>query len=133
YPSPAWWYGEDGDTTPDHPRAAYDLALARQALEANIPFLGICAGFQNMVAATGGLLYKNVKDALQTTVPHKDIRAEDYAHEVNVVPGSLLHRITNETSFMVNSRHAEGAAKLGPTAQLNATAPDGLIEALEIP
>jgi putative glutamine amidotransferase len=133
YPSPAWWYGEEGDHEPDHPRALYDLELARRSLDADIPFLGICAGFQNMAAATGGLIYRNVKEALQTTVPHRDMQAEDYAHEVNVVAGSLLHRITGQTRFMVNSRHAEGVAKLGPTAVVNATASDGLIEALEIP
>jgi putative glutamine amidotransferase len=50
---------------------------------------------------------------------------------VAVVPGSLLHRITGQDSFPVNSAHHQAVLTVGPQALASAHAPDGVIEAVE--
>jgi len=131
YPSPGWWYGDDkGDEA--HPRACYDVKLVRACLAKNIPLFGICAGFQTMVVATGGRLHWRVKDVLKTQVPHRSVAAEKYAHSVHVAAGSALEKMVGALAFEVNSHHNEGVAALGENMRAVATAPDGLVEAVEV-
>ena len=54
-------------------------------------------------------------------------------HEVQVKRGSLLFSITGLERFSVNSRHHQGIRTLGKCLRVNATAPDGLIEGIELP
>jgi putative glutamine amidotransferase len=60
------------------------------------------------------------------------------AHEIWIEKGSLLARITTDAleggdSCPVNSRHHQAVDKLGKGFVTTATAPDGVIEAIEDP
>ena len=56
----------------------------------------------------------------------------DYlAHDVEVAAGSRLAGVFGAGSLMVNSMHHQGIRQLGDGLLVTATAPDGLIEALE--
>ncbi|MCA3244221.1 MAG: gamma-glutamyl-gamma-aminobutyrate hydrolase family protein [Alphaproteobacteria bacterium] len=132
YPSPSRWYG-DGHGIPDeHPRTVLNEALIRDLLARNMPFLGICAGMQELVAATGGLLHWRVAESVPNPAPHRSIAPTETAHSVAITPGTLLHRLVGQTEIAVNSHHNEGVKTLGESVQVAATAPDGLIEAVEV-
>ena len=133
YPSPGRWYG-DGHGTPDeHPRSTQNEALIRKILQRKMPLLGICAGMQELVAATEGLLYWRVAESLPGALNHRGMAPTKTAHSVTIEPGTLLHRLTNVSSTEVNSHHSEGVKTLGQGLTACAKAPDGLIEAVEVP
>ena len=50
-----------------------------------------------------------------------------------MLPGSLLHRICGCAELAVNSAHHQAAEAPGPGARVNAVAPDGVIEGIEVP
>jgi putative glutamine amidotransferase len=131
YPSPGWWYGNPDVETP-HPRPDADVAFIRLALARDVPLLGICAGMQTLAVATGGRLHWNIKNCLGVK-GHRTVPLEQAAHPVAVAEGSLLHRLTGKTTLTVNSQHNEGVATVGEGARIVATAPDGVVEAVEVP
>lgn len=131
YPSPGWWYGHERDHD-HHPRPEADVALTQLALKRNVPLLGICAGMQTLAVATEGRLHWRLADTLQNS-GHRNTPLEEDAHAIHVEEGSLLYSLTGQTHLMVNSHHNEGVATVGTNARITATAPDGVIEAIEIP
>jgi len=132
YPSPSRWYADGHGIGDEHPRTVLNEALIRDLLARNMPFLGICAGMQELVAATGGLLHWRVAESVPNPAAHRSIPPTELAHAVQVVPGCTLHRLTGQDEFRVNSHHNEGVKTLGSALQVAATAPDGLIEAVEV-
>ena len=118
----------------DPERDAWTLPFIRAVLGRGMPLIAICRGAQEFNVALGGTLHQ----AVHETEPHADHRppadasAEvQYgpAHAVNTVPGSRLARITGATTFQVNSVHGQGMKRLAPGIVVEATAPDGLVEA----
>ncbi len=124
----------------DAERDAWTLPLVREALGAGVPLLAVCRGLQEANVALGGSLHQ----AVQEVPGHADHRdpadAEldvQYApsHEVRVAPGGRLEQVlgTAAPSFAVNSLHGQGIDRLASGARIEATAPDGLIEAFSMP
>ena len=130
YPSPAWWYGKQ-DTTEPHPRATADVAMIRRVLARTMPLLGICAGMQTLAVATGGHLHWNIKNALGVT-GHRETDPTHTAHGVDIRLNTVLENLVGKPSVQVNSHHNEGVASVGPGVVVSATAPDGVIEAIEV-
>jgi putative glutamine amidotransferase len=99
------------------------------------PFLGICRGFQVINVALGGSLYEDILDQHPAGLDHRRGKhARDYlAHAVAVAPGSRLAELLGDTHVQVNSMHHQGVRQLAPSLQATATAPDGIIEAFELP
>ena len=110
---------------PDPDRDRLESALLRDALERDLPVLAICRGLQLLNAVLGGTLRQHVDG-------HSHRKLRD-AHEIRITPGSRLERILGTSIYMVNSRHHQAAGKLAPGLLLAATAPDGVVEALEVP
>jgi putative glutamine amidotransferase len=50
-----------------------------------------------------------------------------------VTPGSLLHRVCGREALEVNSAHHQAAKSVGSGVVVNAVAPDGVIEGIELP
>ena len=106
-------------------RDATELAAARQALDADLPILGICRGFQLINVALGGTLAMDVKG-------HQATGDDVIEHRLAADPGTKLARATSAERLRVNSRHHQAvtADRLAPP--LRATVRhDGLIEAFE--
>jgi putative glutamine amidotransferase len=120
-------------------RDQYEIELARRALEANLPLLAICRGLQLLNVATGGTLIQDIPDLIRTPIRHKLVDPPDsIAHDIAVVPATLLasviqERITADGTCAVNSRHHQAPHAIGCGLVVSATAPDGIVEALEHP
>ncbi|WP_415758699.1 gamma-glutamyl-gamma-aminobutyrate hydrolase family protein [Pseudomonas sp. LT1P18] len=125
-------------TAHDSARDATTLPLIRAAVEAGIPVLGICRGFQEMNVAFGGSLHQKVHEA----GPFMDHREDDslplegqYApsHPVHIQSGGVLAGLGLASEIQVNSIHGQGVERLAPGLCVEALAPDGLIEAVSVP
>ena len=119
-------------------RDDYELELARRALDADLPLLAICRGIQVLNVARGGSLVQDIPDELGSTVNHTQRESPvTIAHEVWITEGTLLDRLMHERlegdSCHVNSRHHQAPKRLGKGLAVSATAPDGVIEAIEDP
>ncbi len=110
---------------PDRARDGLEVALLREALEYDVPVLAICRGLQLMNAALGGTLAQHIEG--------HSLRKVRNAHSVRIAPGSRLQSILGVDEYIVNSRHHQAADQIAPGLELTATAPDGVVEALELP
>jgi putative glutamine amidotransferase len=121
----------------DAERDGLTLRLIRAAVDAGIPLLGICRGFQEINVAYGGSLHQAVHET-EGLSDHTEAKNqsldEQYAqvHSVMAVAGGRLAEITGCTEFMVNSLHGQGIDRLAAGLVAEAYAPDGLIEAVTI-
>lgn len=131
----------DGEPHPevgaaDAERDRMELHLARWVVDRSVPFLGICRGLQVINVALGGSLYTHISGQLPDAVEHcyyPDWPRDHIAHTVQVVTGSRLHGILNLPNLEVNSLHHQGIRSLAPGLKASGLAPDGLIEAVELP
>lgn len=111
-------------------RDHFELALARRALERDMPVLGICRGMELLNVAQGGTLIQELPDA-QTHL-HTPGRFSD--HEVLLEPGSLAARAVGAERTSVRSHHHQGIGRLGDGVAVSGLAePGGVIEAIELP
>lgn len=121
-------YGETpGPQTeaPDPERDRLECKLLSQALERDLPVLGICRGLQLINVAFGGTLTQHIDG-------HKCPKQRE-VHAVQIAPRSRLASILGAGEYPVNSRHHQCAGRVGERLAVTALAPDGVVEALELP
>ena len=123
-------------------RDEFEIALVREARSRDLPILAICRGIQVLNVATGGTLVQDIPTQVTGALEHKQTvpphQPYDLAHEVWLEKDSLLaklmrERLSDADSVEVNSRHHQSVKTLAPGFQASATAPDGVIEAIEDP
>jgi len=115
-------------------RAESEIALARMALAADLPVLGICGGVQLMNVVLGGSLYQDIVSQITGSLDHRQkTAATEPAHGVSITPGTRLHAILKTDRLQVNSSHHQAAKTVAPDLVVNAKAEDGVIEGLESP
>lgn len=122
----------------DRERDRVEVALARWALEAEKPVLGVCRGMQLINVAAGGTLYRDLAEELPGAIKHDyfPFRGQNWArdhlaHDVDVTQGTRLAGLVGAGPLRVNSMHHQGVRRLGHGLVPTAVAPDGLVEALE--
>jgi putative glutamine amidotransferase len=124
---------ETKGTVPE--RDDFEIALARRAMDRDIPLLGICRGMQLMNVARGGTLEQHLPDSHG----HHDHRRalgsfDDADHDVRLADGSLAHRAAGETVHATKSHHHQGIGDVGEGFEVTGWAVmDELPEALEDP
>jgi putative glutamine amidotransferase len=132
-------YGETPHATYEPAEAgrdAFEIALAKAALTADVPLLAICRGMQVLNVAMGGTLIQDIPSEIAGALNHS-IREPRFhiAHEVWVSRDSRLWSIMTDKldgeSLQVNSRHHQAVKRVAPGFEVNATAPDGVIEGME--
>jgi putative glutamine amidotransferase len=118
----------------DLPRDRAELFLARQAVRDDLPLLAICRGIQILNVALGGTLYQDIPAQIPQALRH-DFHPEHsrnyLGHEVWVRPGTRLADILRAERLGVNSFHHQSVKAVPPGLRVAATAPDGVIEAVE--
>ena len=131
-------YSDENSATPDShdpQRDGSSLPLIRLAIEQGIPLLAACRGMQELNVALGGELYQCLHQH-QQFIEHRENkhapRNEQYqtAHEVLLTPNGFLANMLGQSSHQVNSLHGQGIKTLGQGLSVEASAPDGLIEAI---
>ncbi|HEY1723584.1 MAG TPA: gamma-glutamyl-gamma-aminobutyrate hydrolase family protein [Magnetospirillaceae bacterium] len=115
-------------------RTDFELAMTRGALKRDMPVLGICGGEQLLAVALGGSLVQHIPDEIKTTIAHEQPNPRDQAgHDVAIVPGTILARITNRDSIPVNSAHHQAVKDVPAPAVINSRSSDGVVEGIEMP
>lgn len=135
---PQWYNGHLNDAMYgfDADRDRVELYLARQAVARRKPMLAICRGVQITNVALGGSLWEDVKMMMPDAITHdfNNLQPRNFlAHTVELQPDSLLGRQIGRIQTHVNSLHHQGIRRLATELRIAATAPDGLIEGVEVP
>jgi putative glutamine amidotransferase len=120
----------------DLERDEIELEMVEQMIAAQMPFLGICRGFQVINVALGGSLYTHILDQLEGALDHSYNPAyptDHPAHTVRLKPGSQLAEIFGVEQINVNSLHHQGAELLASQLEATGWAPDGLTESFTLP
>ena len=126
-----------------HPRIAdveplrdtIELTLARAAADDGKPFLGICRGCQVVNVALGGTLYTHLPDQFPNALDHSypgNMR-HVLVHQVKIEEGTRFADVLGEPIVKVNSHHHQGLKDIAPALRIAGYAPDGLVEAVELP
>lgn len=114
-------------------RTRYELALFHQALALKMPMLGICGGMQLMAVGAKGKLIGDIASEVENALRHEQGGPRDRpSHQVAVKKNTLLFALAQCEILEVNSTHHQAVASAG-SAIVSAVAPDGVIEAIEIP
>lgn len=113
--------------------------LLRSAYDRHMPYLGVCRGLQMMCVLAGGNLYQQIADDLPNALDHWQRNPfSEPSHDVRILPGTPLRRIldcdTIDCDAMpVNSVHHQAVHRLGDGVEVQASAPDGVIESVYRP
>ena len=137
-----------------------ELLITRMAFNRQIPMLGICRGIQTLAVALGGRVAQDVYEAreqqdgqpaarerskifglrsnaqqapaLAPMIKHsQEAGRNELTHSVNIGQGSMLYGIYKQEKIFVNSFHHQAVSDGGKRFVVTATAPDGVIEAIE--
>ena len=123
-------------------RDEFEIALVTAARARQLPVFAICRGIQVMNVACGGTLVQDIPSEIRGALPHSlkvpPNQPFSLAHEVWLDKDTLLCRLMDERlsdadSCEVNSRHHQAIKTVAPGFKVSATAPDGVIEAIEDP
>jgi putative glutamine amidotransferase len=114
-------------------RDEFELALARAALDQQLPTLAICRGHQVLNVVLGGTLDQHITDR-PNGLGHgrPGVAGGTQLHEVELVPGSHVADAMGVTTVRVSSQHHQAIDKLGDGLRVTARAADGVIEAVEL-
>ncbi len=130
-------YGEqqiDPRWQTDQKRTVFERALIAEARRLGMPIFGICRGCESLNVALGGSLYQDIPTMLPAAVPHQLPGSVHGArHRVTIAPGSRIEAILGSLEAEVNSFHHQAIKRLGKGVRVAATAPDGVVEAIEVP
>jgi putative glutamine amidotransferase len=123
-------------------RDEFEIALVQESRRRNLPIFAICRGVQVLNVAFGGSLVQDIPSQVPGALQHKltvpPHQSYALAHEVwfekDSLLGSLLKdRLSDADSCEVNSRHHQAVKQVADGFRVTATAPDGVIEAIEDP
>jgi len=113
-------------------RDAAEIALVQAAHELRLPTLAICRGAQILNVALGGTLIQDIPSQVGAEINHDpDTPRTSQSHGVEIATDSRLARALGVTRMQVNSVHHQAIRRVAPTLRVVATAPDGVIEAVE--
>lgn len=117
----------------DPERDRSEIELARAVVERNLPTFSICRGAQVLNVALGGTLIEHLPDVVGEQIAHRDPARKPTRHEITVEPGSRLAEIVSQQQTRAASWHHQAVRQVAPGLRVVARAPDGTIEAMEMP
>ncbi|HSM93216.1 MAG TPA: gamma-glutamyl-gamma-aminobutyrate hydrolase family protein [Anaeromyxobacteraceae bacterium] len=110
-----------------------ELRLLRSALATGLPVLGVCGGMQLLNVAMGGSLHQDLPTDIGIRTHQQPPPKDVPSHDVEIVPATRLAALTGAGRLRVNSTHHQAVKAVGPGLLVTARAPDGVIEAIELP
>lgn len=121
----------------DRERDGLTLPLIRAAVDAGLPILGICRGFQEFNVAFGGSLHPEIRDLpgrMNHRMPPDSSLDEKFAHRhmVQLSPDGVFAQIFGSDAVMTNSLHGQGIKTAGTRVLVEGYAPDDTAEAIRI-
>ncbi|GAB4304904.1 MAG: gamma-glutamyl-gamma-aminobutyrate hydrolase family protein [Myxococcota bacterium] len=129
-------YGEKPsipDKEIDKTRYPFTKRLLSKAFSLGMPVFGICHGLQEINVFLGGSLYQNLTKEFKSDIEHyQNIDSRTPVHKVAVKEDSLIAKICGKNVIAVNSVHRQGIKRLGRGVECAASAPDGVVEAIEV-
>lgn len=115
----------------DPARERTDDALLDHVFAAAKPLLAICYGTQLLNVHLGGSLMQDIAAELPGAIEHNHKAGEPDAFHAVRLTGGLLAEMTSEPHVRVNSSHHQAIFSPGRGLRVTATAPDGVVEAVE--
>jgi len=110
-------------------RDNFELNVIDRSFVLKKPVLGICRGLQIVNVFLGGTLIYDIP-AVAATMEHGKVNGVDQRHAVDVVPGSLLYKITGKGFGEINSAHHQSVDR--PAEELRVIAQStAIVEAME--
>ena len=107
-----------------------ELLITRLAYNRQIPMLGICRGIQTLAMALGGKVAQDI-GGIATIKHSQEADRSEPTHRVSVAEDSIIYHIYKCNHLLVNSFHHQAVSDPGDKFRVVATAPDGIIEAME--
>lgn len=117
----------------DSERDKAEMAIARRAIESRMPTLGICRGTQIINVTLGGTLFEHLPDVVGEKVLHRLPPREPTEHVVSLEQSSRLAEILGTVECSIASWHHQAIRDVADGLRVIARAPDGTIEAVEMP
>ncbi|HYM24000.1 MAG TPA: gamma-glutamyl-gamma-aminobutyrate hydrolase family protein [Vicinamibacterales bacterium] len=123
-------------------RDDFEIAIVKAARGRELPIFAICRGIQVLNVACGGTLVQDIPSQVAGALNHSlgvpPHQPYALAHAVWLEKESLLStlmsdRLSGADECDVNSRHHQAVKGLAQGFKVTATAPDGVIEAIEDP
>ena len=143
------WVGEEPSPrlhSINRERDKAELMTVRLAYNRQMPILGICRGIQVLAAALGGEVEQDIDEGFSTgrlkpadgengrqaLLKHsQDADRSEPTHTVEITKYSTLYALYYKERMAVNSMHHQAVRSCGRRFNVAATAPDGVIEAME--
>ena len=143
------WVGEEPSPrlhSINRERDKAELMTVRLAYNRQMPILGICRGIQVLAAALGGEVEQDIDEGFSTgrlkpadgeesrhaLLKHsQDADRCEPTHTVEITKYSTLYALYYKERMAVNSMHHQAVRSCGRRFTVSATAPDGVIEAIE--
>ncbi len=123
------------DVEPD--RDFTEFAIVQAAITADMPILAICRGIQTLNVALGGTLYQDLPSEHPSAIHHQQTEAGiprgQATHAIAIEAGTRLREIIGADRMETNSMHHQAIREAAVGLVISAYAPDGVVEAAEIP
>ncbi len=114
-------------------RTAFEFAITEGAVARDRAVFGICGGMQLLNVVLGGTLIQHIPDEVPGALAHEQPNPRtEPGHRVKITPESRLFAITGEAELAVNSAHHQAVKASGRDVIVDAVAPDGVIEGIEV-
>ncbi len=108
-------------------RTMMEFSILEQALERELPVIGICGGMQLLNVFYGGSLYQDIYAFLPDALPHE----KGALHEVSIREGSRLFKIVGRDHISVKSYHHQAVKDIGSGLRESAHTEDEIVEGIE--
>jgi putative glutamine amidotransferase len=116
---------------PDKLRDELEEKLLSAAIDADLPFLGICRGAQILNVNRGGTLIQHLPDVVGDN-RYQLGNAQFTPADVEVEPSSILGSLVGKKVSNAALYHHQAIDELGKGLKVTAKSEDGIIEAVEL-
>ena len=130
-------FPEDEPIDPKRDNAV--LPLVRACIDEGVPIFGSCRGIQEINVALGGSLHYRLH-VLPGKMDHRMPRGDDVTieqvmaprHTIALSEDGVFAELTGKDEVIVNSLHGQGIDRVADGVEVEATAPDGVIEGIRV-